>query len=184
MSAVTLAVTLSTARDIREITTKASVCARLSRRGRTSSIDPNTVHSIITSAKLQGRGDCGGSNQYWVADPGCCWRPGIITPMEYDKIIAQRLPRQVRRIGHTDDAAEARGTSSSSTPMPSESPNCRPPQKHWSRLPYQRCGSRCCSFLDLPEPESVLVIVQLRGRRTTRRRPRLPAPTVCRRQGP
>ena len=158
-----LAVTLLTARDIREIA--ADIGLRPTKqKGQNFVIDPNTVRSIVASAKLQGHssvveiGPGLGSLTLGLLEAG-----HDVTAVEIDEVLAQRLPATVKKYGHTDDAAEGAANFelvNADALRVTELPTA--PEALVANLPYNVAVPVLLHFLEIfPSLKSVLVMVQL-----------------------
>ena len=158
-----LAVTLLTARDIREIA--ADIGLRPTKqKGQNFVIDPNTVRSIVASAKLQGHssvveiGPGLGSLTLGLLEAG-----HDVTAVEIDEVLAQRLPATVKKYGHTDDAAEEAANFelvNADALRVTELPTA--PEALVANLPYNVAVPVLLHFLEIfPSLKSVLVMVQL-----------------------
>lgn len=156
-----LAVTLLTARDIREIA--ADIGLRPTKqKGQNFVIDPNTVRSIVTSAKLEGRssvveiGPGLGSLTLGLLEAG-----HHVTAVEIDEGLAARLPATVAKHGSTAAAESANfelvnADALSLTELPTA------PDALVANLPYNVAVPVLLHFLEIfPSLKSVLVMVQL-----------------------
>lgn len=166
-----LAVTLLTARDIREIA--ADIGLRPTKqKGQNFVIDPNTVRSIVASAKLESRssvveiGPGLGSLTLGLLEAG-----HRVTAVEIDEVLAARLPATVAKHG---SAAAAPGTAVPHAVAESanfelvhadalgltELPTA--PDALVANLPYNVAVPVLLHFLEIfPSLKSVLVMVQL-----------------------
>ncbi|MDN5660904.1 MAG: 16S rRNA (adenine(1518)-N(6)/adenine(1519)-N(6))-dimethyltransferase RsmA, partial [Brevibacterium aurantiacum] len=155
--------TLLTARDIREIA--ADIGLRPTKqKGQNFVIDPNTVRSIVASAKLQGHssvveiGPGLGSLTLGLLEAG-----HDVTAVEIDEVLAQRLPATVKKYGHTDDAAEGAANFelvNADALRVTELPTA--PEALVANLPYNVAVPVLLHFLEIfPSLKSVLVMVQL-----------------------
>ena len=165
-----LAVTLLTARDIREIA--ADIGLRPTKqKGQNFVIDPNTVRSIVTSAKLQDRsrvveiGPGLGSLTLGLLEAG-----HHVTAVEIDDVLAARLPATVEKYGkraegHGQSTAAADETANfelvnADALRVTELPTA--PDALVANLPYNVAVPVLLHFLEIfPSLESVLVMVQL-----------------------
>ncbi len=165
-----LAVTLLTARDIREIA--ADIGLRPTKqKGQNFVIDPNTVRSIVMSAKLQDHssvveiGPGLGSLTLGLLEAG-----HHVTAVEIDDVLAARLPATVEKYGkraekHGQSTAAADETANFElvnadalrvTELPTS------PDALVANLPYNVAVPVLLHFLEIfPSLESVLVMVQL-----------------------
>lgn len=156
-----LAVTLLTARDIREIA--ADIGLRPTKqKGQNFVIDPNTVRSIVTSAKLEGRssvveiGPGLGSLTLGLLEAG-----HHVTAVEIDEVLAARLPATVAKHGSAAAAESANfelvnADALSLTELPTA------PDALVANLPYNVAVPVLLHFLEIfPSLKSVLVMVQL-----------------------
>ncbi|MDN5805914.1 MAG: 16S rRNA (adenine(1518)-N(6)/adenine(1519)-N(6))-dimethyltransferase RsmA [Brevibacterium sp.] len=155
--------TLLTARDIREIA--ADIGLRPTKqKGQNFVIDPNTVRSIVTSAKLQGHsrvveiGPGLGSLTLGLLEAG-----HHVTAVEIDDVLAARLPATVSKYGQTSadtgDVANFELVNADAlrvTELPSA------PDALVANLPYNVAVPVLLHFLEIfPSLQSVLVMVQL-----------------------
>lgn len=165
-----LAVTLLTARDIREIA--ADIGLRPTKqKGQNFVIDPNTVRSIVTSAKLQDHssvveiGPGLGSLTLGLLEAG-----HHVTAVEIDEVLAARLPATVEKYGkradkHGQSTAAADETANfelvnADALRVTELPTA--PDALVANLPYNVAVPVLLHFLEIfPSLESVLVMVQL-----------------------
>lgn len=162
-----LAVTLLTARDIREIA--ADIGLRPTKqKGQNFVIDPNTVRSIVTSAKLQDHssvveiGPGLGSLTLGLLEAG-----HDVTAVEIDEVLAARLPATVAKYGQP--AASESGSDSDAANFElvnadalrvSELPTA--PDALVANLPYNVAVPVLLHFLEIfPSLKTVLVMVQL-----------------------
>lgn len=158
-----LAVTLLTARDIREIA--ADIGLRPTKqKGQNFVIDPNTVRSIVASAKLPGHsnvveiGPGLGSLTLGLLEAG-----HHVTAVEIDESLAARLPATVEKYGQ--NAAAAEGTANfelvnADALRITELPTA--PDALVANLPYNVAVPVLLHFLEIfPSLKSVLVMVQL-----------------------
>lgn len=165
--------TLLTARDIREIA--ADIGLRPTKqKGQNFVIDPNTVRSIVTSAKLEGVqnvveiGPGLGSLTLGLLEAG-----HHVTAVEIDEVLASRLPSTIAK--YTDSSTSA-ATVSSAEPAADQGANFdlvnadalkitelpREPQALVANLPYNVAVPVLLHFLEIfPSLKSVLVMVQL-----------------------
>lgn len=165
-----LAVTLLTARDIREIA--ADIGLRPTKqKGQNFVIDPNTVRSIVTSAKLQDHsnvveiGPGLGSLTLGLLEAG-----HHVTAVEIDEVLAARLPATVEKYGKraeehgqstaaADEAANFELVNADALRV-TELPTA--PDALVANLPYNVAVPVLLHFLEIfPSLESVLVMVQL-----------------------
>lgn len=165
-----LAVTLLTARDIREIA--ADIGLRPTKqKGQNFVIDPNTVRSIVTSAKLQDYssvveiGPGLGSLTLGLLEAG-----HHVTAVEIDEVLAARLPATVEKYGKraeehgqstaaADEAANFELVNADALRV-TELPTA--PDALVANLPYNVAVPVLLHFLEIfPSLESVLVMVQL-----------------------
>ncbi|MCF2587400.1 16S rRNA (adenine(1518)-N(6)/adenine(1519)-N(6))-dimethyltransferase RsmA [Brevibacterium sp. UCMA 11752] len=162
--------TLLTARDIREIA--ADIGLRPTKqKGQNFVIDPNTVRSIVTSAKLQDRsrvveiGPGLGSLTLGLLEAG-----HHVTAVEIDDVLAARLPATVEKYGkraegHGQSTAAADETANfelvnADALRVTELPTA--PDALVANLPYNVAVPVLLHFLEIfPSLESVLVMVQL-----------------------
>nr|WP_278189709.1 16S rRNA (adenine(1518)-N(6)/adenine(1519)-N(6))-dimethyltransferase RsmA [Brevibacterium sp. ZH18] len=162
-----------TARDIREIA--ADIGLRPTKqKGQNFVIDPNTVRSIVTSAKLEGVqnvveiGPGLGSLTLGLLEAG-----HHVTAVEIDEVLASRLPSTIAK--YTDSSTSA-ATVSSAEPAADQGANFdlvnadalkitelpREPQALVANLPYNVAVPVLLHFLEIfPSLKSVLVMVQL-----------------------
>ncbi|GAA1562840.1 16S rRNA (adenine(1518)-N(6)/adenine(1519)-N(6)) -dimethyltransferase RsmA [Brevibacterium picturae] len=164
-----MAVTLLTARDIREIA--ADIGLRPTKqKGQNFVIDPNTVRSIVTSAKLEGRssvveiGPGLGSLTLGLLEAG-----HHVTAVEIDEVLAARLPATVEKYGLTAAAADETAPAAESSNFElvnadalslTELPTA--PDALVANLPYNVAVPVLLHFLEIfPSLKSVLVMVQL-----------------------
>ncbi|MCF2573265.1 16S rRNA (adenine(1518)-N(6)/adenine(1519)-N(6))-dimethyltransferase RsmA [Brevibacterium sp. UCMA 11754] len=169
--------TLLTARDIREIA--ADIGLRPTKqKGQNFVIDPNTVRSIVTSAKLQDHssvveiGPGLGSLTLGLLEAG-----HHVTAVEIDEVLAARLPATVEKYGksaekHGQRAAEhGQGAAAADETANFELVNAdalrvtdlpTDPDALVANLPYNVAVPVLLHFLEIfPSLESVLVMVQL-----------------------
>ncbi len=167
-----MAVTLLTARDIREIAADLGL-RPTKQKGQNFVIDPNTVRSIVAAARLDSPqnvveiGPGLGSLTLGLLEAG-----HHVTAVEIDRLLAERLPETIRT--HTQDLAEAGGTGNARvadasarfdlinadalrvTEVPTN------PQALVANLPYNVAVPVLLHFLEIfPSLTSVLVMVQL-----------------------
>ncbi|MDN5658990.1 16S rRNA (adenine(1518)-N(6)/adenine(1519)-N(6))-dimethyltransferase RsmA [Brevibacterium sandarakinum] len=153
--------TLLTARDIREIA--ADIGLRPTKqKGQNFVIDPNTVRSIVTAAKLEGRssvveiGPGLGSLTLGLLEAG-----HHVTAVEIDEVLAARLPATVAKHGSAAAAESANfelvnADALSLTELPTA------PDALVANLPYNVAVPVLLHFLEIfPSLKSVLVMVQL-----------------------
>ena len=161
--------TLLTARDIREIA--ADIGLRPTKqKGQNFVIDPNTVRSIVTSAKLQEHsnvveiGPGLGSLTLGLLEAG-----HHVTAVEIDEILADRLPATVAKHTSTGPGEAATETANETprfelinadalkvTDLPTE------PHALVANLPYNIAVPVLLHFLEIfPSLKTVLVMVQL-----------------------
>ena len=156
-----MAVTLLTARDIREIA--ADIGLRPTKqKGQNFVIDPNTVRSIVASAKLDPSsrvveiGPGLGSLTLGLLEAG-----HDVTAVEIDEVLAERLPSTVAKYGQTEGASPSafelvNADALKVTDLPSE------PDALVANLPYNVAVPVLLHFLEIfPSLKSVLVMVQL-----------------------
>ncbi|TSI14179.1 16S rRNA (adenine(1518)-N(6)/adenine(1519)-N(6))-dimethyltransferase RsmA [Brevibacterium aurantiacum] len=162
--------TLLTARDIREIA--ADIGLRPTKqKGQNFVIDPNTVRSIVTSAKLQDHssvveiGPGLGSLTLGLLEAG-----HHVTAVEIDEVLAARLPATVEKYGKraeehgqstaaADEAANFELVNADALRV-TELPTA--PDALVANLPYNVAVPVLLHFLEIfPSLESVLVMVQL-----------------------
>lgn len=165
--------TLLTARDIREIA--ADIGLRPTKqKGQNFVIDPNTVRSIVTSAKLEGVqnvveiGPGLGSLTLGLLEAG-----HHVTAVEIDEVLASRLPSTIAKYAASSTSA---ATVSSAEPAADQGANFdlvnadalkiselpREPQALVANLPYNVAVPVLLHFLEIfPSLKSVLVMVQL-----------------------
>lgn len=156
-----LAVTLLTARDIREIA--ADIGLRPTKqKGQNFVIDPNTVRSIVTSAKLEGRssvveiGPGLGSLTLGLLEAG-----HHVTAVEIDEVLAARLPATVAKHGSAA-AAESANFELVNADALSLTELATAPDALVANLPYNVAVPVLLHFLEIfPSLKSVLVMVQL-----------------------
>ncbi|WP_231442180.1 16S rRNA (adenine(1518)-N(6)/adenine(1519)-N(6))-dimethyltransferase RsmA [Brevibacterium zhoupengii] len=155
--------TLLTARDIREIA--ADIGLRPTKqKGQNFVIDPNTVRSIVTSAKLQDHssvveiGPGLGSLTLGLLEAGY-----HVTAVEIDEVLAKRLPATVQKYGNTADAAQEAANFelvNADALRVTELPTA--PDALVANLPYNVAVPVLLHFLEIfPSLKSVLVMVQL-----------------------
>lgn len=158
-----LAVTLLTARDIREIA--ADIGLRPTKqKGQNFVIDPNTVRSIVTSAKLADHssvveiGPGLGSLTLGLLEAG-----HHVTAVEIDDVLATRLPATVEKYGQTAAAADETANFelvNADALKVTELPTA--PDALVANLPYNVAVPVLLHFLEIfPSLTSVLVMVQL-----------------------
>lgn len=150
--------TLLTARDIREIA--ADIGLRPTKqKGQNFVIDPNTVRSIVTSARL---GDA--SNVVEIGPGLGSLTLGLleaghrVTAVEIDEVLAARLPNTISKFGaeHVDDFELVNADALKVTELPGR------PQALVANLPYNVAVPVLLHFLEIfPSLTSVLVMVQL-----------------------
>ena len=156
------AVTLLTARDIREIA--ADIGLRPTKqKGQNFVIDPNTVRSIVTSAKLQDHssvveiGPGLGSLTLGLLEAG-----HHVTAVEIDEVLAARLPATVKKYGQTaasDEPANFELVNADALRV-TELPTA--PDALVANLPYNVAVPVLLHFLEIfPSLKTVLVMVQL-----------------------
>ena len=179
-----LAVTLLTARDIREIA--ADIGLRPTKqKGQNFVIDPNTVRSIVTAAGLEDAanvveiGPGLGSLTLGLLEAGHC-----VTAVEIDELLAARLPHTVERFAGTEaaDRDPETGTEAADRadrtarfslvgadalkvtelPAPVSGGEANRPDALVANLPYNVAVPVLLHFLEtFPSLKTVLVMVQL-----------------------
>ncbi len=179
-----LAVTLLTARDIREIA--ADIGLRPTKqKGQNFVIDPNTVRSIVTAAGLEDAanvveiGPGLGSLTLGLLEAGHC-----VTAVEIDELLAARLPHTVERFAGTEaaDRDPETGTEAADRadrtarfslvgadalkvtelPAPVSGGEANRPDALVANLPYNAAVPVLLHFLEtFPSLKTVLVMVQL-----------------------
>lgn len=162
------AVTLLTARDIREIASDIGL-RPTKQKGQNFVIDPNTVRSIVTSAKLPDRssvveiGPGLGSLTLGLLEAG-----HHVTAVEIDDVLAARLPATVKKYGLAAGVEESSAAEeavnfelvNADALRVTELPTA--PDALVANLPYNVAVPVLLHFLEIfPSLKSVLVMVQL-----------------------
>lgn len=159
-----LAVTLLTARDIRELA--ADIGLRPTKqKGQNFVIDPNTVRSIVTAAGLDDASDVVeigpglGSLTLGLLEAG-----HAVTAVEIDEVLAEKLPSTIERFAGAEASFQLVNADALRVTELPTAPNAAPnqPDALVANLPYNVAVPVLLHFLEtFPSLKTVLVMVQL-----------------------